>query len=71
MYACVNILLFQIKKKYPYPSVPEQETDFPEGLAKFKARQGYFRQGAVRDGQMDTDTVRTIGKLSLQKHFFL
>lgn len=56
---------FQIKKKYPYPSVPEQETDFPEGLAKFKTRQGYFKRGAGKNGQMDTDTIQTVGKLSL------
>lgn len=62
---------FQIKKKYPYPSVPERETDFPEGLAKFITRQGFFKRGSVRDGQLDPDTFQTIGNMSRQKHFLI
>ncbi|XP_041666961.1 ciliogenesis and planar polarity effector 1 isoform X2 [Cheilinus undulatus] len=53
-------ILHKIKQKYSYPSAPEEEKSFPEGLMKFVTRSGFFRQGSNKDGHLDPDTVQTL-----------
>ncbi|XP_029940368.1 ciliogenesis and planar polarity effector 1 [Salarias fasciatus] len=53
-------LLHKIKKRYPYPSVPEVEKTFPEGLMRFVTRSGHFRHGPNKDGNLDADTIQII-----------
>ncbi|CAN9504264.1 unnamed protein product [Ophioblennius macclurei] len=53
-------LLHKIKKKYPYPSVPEAEKTFPEGLTKLDTRSGHFRRGPNRDENLDADATQII-----------
>lgn len=61
------VLFFQIKKKYSYPSAAEHEKDFPEGLMKFITRRGFFKQGSIKERQLDPDTIQTISKSSPEK----
>lgn len=61
------VLFFQIRKKYSYPSAAEHEKDFPEGLMKFITRRGFFKQGSIKESQLDPDTIQTISKLSPEK----
>lgn len=61
------MLFFQIRKKYSYPSAAEHEKDFPEGLMKFITRRGFFKQGSIKESQLDPDTIQTISKLSPEK----
>lgn len=55
--------IFQLKKKYSYPSAAKEEKAFPEGLTKFIARTGFFKLGPNEDGQLDPDIIQTISKL--------